>query len=106
MALTSSPVINVTVSLIDRDRNTSTIGFHVLAGIALGALETAITGTIIPAIEGISDAIVSAYTITAIAEDLAPALAPETSDVERKGVFSFRADDSASYVVAVPSVKN
>lgn len=106
MALTSSPVINVTISLIDRDRNKSTIGFHVLAGIALGALETAITGTMIPAIEGVSDAVVSGYTISATAEDLAPALAPETSDVERKGVFSFKADDSASYVIGVPSIKN
>jgi len=106
MAVTLSPVTNVTISLVDRDLNRSTIGFHVNAGVALGFIQDAITDTMIPAIEGISDAVVTGYTISSIADDPAPALAAETSDVERKGVFSFGAANGSSYVIGVPSIKN
>lgn len=106
MAITASPVVNISISLIDRDRNTSTLRYHVPSGVALGALEGAVTDKLIPAIQGISDAVVTGYTISVGAEDPDAVLAPETSDVERKGVFSFRAADGSTYTVSVPSIKN
>jgi hypothetical protein len=106
MALTTSPTMAVTISVMDRDRNTSTLGFYVVNGGLLSVIEAAITGTMIPAIQAIMDCVVTAYTITTGAEDHTPVLPGETSDVERKGVFSFRAANGASYVIAVPSIKN
>lgn len=106
MALTTEPTMSLTLTLMDRDRNNSTLGFYIANGGLLAVIETAITATIIPAVQAITDAVVIAWTLTTGARDHAPTLPGETSDVERKGVFSFRADNGASYVVAVPSFKN
>lgn len=107
MALVQSPTYNVTLSLVDRDRNVSTMSVHVPTTSLIGAVETWVSGTLIPAIQAISDAVVKAWTINSSAvDDTAVALAPESSDVERKGVFSFRAVDGSTYVVSVPSVLN
>ncbi len=107
MALTLQPAYNVTVSLVDRDRNVSSMTMHIDAASDIADIETAVTGTIIPAILGVSDALVKSWSITRQAvDDTAAADAPETSDVERKGVFSFRAADGAPYVVNVPSILN
>jgi hypothetical protein len=107
MALTLAPVYNVTITLIDRDWNTSTMTTHFPASEAIATVETFVTGTLIPAILGISSAVVKQWSITRLANDLSvPADAPEESDVERKGVFSFRAADGSAYVVNVPSLIN
>lgn len=106
MALTSDLTMSVNVTLMDRDRNVSTMGFNIANGGLLAVIETAVSGTLITAIQAITDAVVIAWSITTGARDYAPTLPGETSDVERKGVFSFRADNGASYVVAVPSIKN
>ncbi|MBL0830561.1 hypothetical protein JK320_25425 [Klebsiella pneumoniae] len=108
MALTQSPVYNVTISLVDRDMNKSTVRFHVPTGDTTATgLAAQVEESLIPAIQGISDAIVSGYSVSVQAEDPdAGNLAPETSDVERKGVFSFRAANGGSFVCQVPSIKN
>jgi hypothetical protein len=98
--------MSVNVTLMDRDRNLSNMSFNIPNGGLLAVIETAITGTLLTAIAAITDAVIVAWSVTTGAKDHAPALPPETSDVERKGVFSFRADNGASYVVAVPSIKN
>lgn len=107
MALTLAPAYDVSVTLVDRDRNTSTMTLHVDAAGDIADIETAITGTIIPAIAGVSDALVKSWSITRKAvDDTAASDAPETSDVERKGVFSFRGDNGQPYVISVPSFLN
>jgi len=106
MALVADTTMSLTLSLMDRDRNVSTLGFNINNGGLLAVIETAISATIIPAVEAISDAAVIAWTLSVGARDHAPALPAESSDVERKGVFSFRAADGASYVTSVPSFKN
>ena len=107
MALTVSPTYNVSVSLVDRDSNKSTVNFHVPNTVTVGALADQMGTSLIPAIQGISDAVVESWSISQTAEDLAAAaLAPESSDVERKGVFSFRAANGAPFVCQIPSIKN
>ncbi len=96
MALTSDLTMTLTLSLLDRDRNVGTLSFNINNGGLLAVIETAITGTIIPAVQAITNAVVIAYTLTVGAHDYAAAAAPEESDVERKGVFSFRAANGAS----------
>lgn len=106
MPLTTDVTMTLSLSLLDRDRNISTLSFSMANGGLLAILDAAITGTIIPAVEAITDALVIGYTLSSGAHDYAPGLPPESSDVERKGVFSFRAANGASYVVAVPSFRN
>lgn len=106
MALVTDPTMTLTISTMDRDRNTSQIGFNINNGGTLAIIELAITSQIIPKVAAIMDCAVTGYTITTGAHDHSPAMPPESSDVERKGVFSFRAANGSSYVVAVPSIKN
>lgn len=106
MALTSDATMTLTLSLLDRDRNVGTLSFNINNGGTLLIIETAITSTIIPAVQAITNAVVIAYSLTVGAHDHSAAAAVEESDVERKGVFSFRAANGSSYVVAVPSFKN
>ena len=107
MALVQQPTYNVTLSLVDRDRNVGSMSVHIPTTSLIGAVETWVTGTLIPAVQGISNAVVKAWTInTSAVDDAAVALAVEAADVERKGVFSFRAADGSAYVVSVPSIDN
>jgi hypothetical protein len=98
--------MSLTLSLMDRDKNVSTLGFYIVNGGLLAVIETAIADVLIPAVQAVTDAVVIAWSLTTGARDYAPTLPPEGSDVERKGVFSFRAANGASYVVSVPSFKN
>lgn len=107
MALTLSPVYSVTITLIDLDWNTSNISLNFPATEAIATVEGFITSDVIPAIQGISNAVVKSWSITRSAIDnAAVADAPEESDVERKGVFSFRAADGSVSVINVPSFLN
>lgn len=107
MAIEAAPTYSVSVTLVDRDKNRSSVSFHVPNSVTVGALATQMGDSLIPAIQGISDAVVESWSITQSATDHAAAsLAPESSDVERKGVFSFRADNGAPFVCQVPSIKN
>ena len=106
MAMISDPTMSLTLTMMDRDRNTSNVGLYINNGGVLALIETAITDVIIPAVEALSDAVCIGWTITTGARDHAPALPPEGSDVERKGVFSFRAANGASMHMSIPSFKN
>jgi hypothetical protein len=106
MALTNDLTMNLTLSCMDRDRNTATVSFNIANGGLLAVIELAITGTIIPAVQALMDCTVVGWSLTTGGHDFAAALPAESSDVERKGVFSFRAANGASYVLAVPSIKN
>jgi len=107
MALIQEPTYSVTLSLVDRDRNVSTMSVHIPTTSLIGAVETWVTGTLIPAVQGITNAVVKAWSISTVAvDDAAVALAAEASDVERKGVFSFRASDGSTSIISVPSILN
>lgn len=106
MAYTRSTTYVVTLTFQDRDNNKATTQFYTSTANLVLEVITAIEATIIPTIAALSDAVIIGWTISSAAEDLAPVIAPETSDVERKAVFSFRAENGASYVIQVPSVKN
>lgn len=107
MALVQRPTYDVTLSLVDRDRNVSNLSVHIPTTSLIGAVETWVTGTLIPAVTALTNAVVKAYSIsTSAVDDAAVALAPEESDVERKGVFSFRAADGSAQLVSIPSLVN
>jgi hypothetical protein len=107
MALVRSPVYTLNITLQDRDRNKSTLSFYVDTVNTIAEIQTAITSYFIPRIVAITNALVTGWSIVTSAEDSdVTAVAPEVSDVERKGVFSFRAANSASYVLSVPSIQN
>ena len=108
MALTQSATYNVTITFVDRDKNKSNMTLHVPVGdTTVTALASDIESGLIPALQGISDASVQGWSIALNAIDRAPlGLPPEVSDVERKGVFSFRATDGSTYTCQVPSIRN
>lgn len=107
MALTLSPVYDIAITLIDLDWNSSSMSLHFPASEAIATVEAFVVSDVIPAIQGISNAVVKSWSITRSAIDnAAVADAPEESDVERKGVFSFRAADGSAYTIGVPSLIN
>jgi hypothetical protein len=106
MALVRSPVYTITVTMEDRDKNTSTVQFHCDIQNTIAEIVTAIDDFFVIWLQGLSNAIVKSWTISTTAEEDQDVLAPEESDVQRKGVFSFTAANGASYVVSVPSIKN
>lgn len=106
MALEPYTTYRVSVSMRDRDNNISNVGFNYPAANTIGNVEAELTGTVIPAIAAISDAVVVGYSINyGAGDDVAP-VAPETSDVERKGVFTFRVDNGQVVKYEVPSIRN
>lgn len=106
MALVNDVTMSLTLTMMDRDRNVSTISMNIVNGGLLAVIETAIISTIIPAVQALSDASCIGWSLTTGSRDHTPAVAPESSDVERKGVFSFRALDGSMVHMAIPSIKN
>jgi len=106
MALVRKPTYNITINLEDRDKNTSTLTFYVNITNTIVEIITAVENVIIPRLIDLTNAIVRGWTISTSAEEDDNVLAPEPSDVQRKGVFSFSAANGASYVIAVPSIRN
>lgn len=107
MAIVRSSVYNITITGVDRDKNRGSIQFYVDTGNTILEVVTAISTTIIPRVQAISDMLITGWTISSVAEesDLS-AQAPESSDVERKGVFSFGCSDGTTMVLQVPSFLN
>lgn len=107
MALTPDDVYTVNVTFRDRDNNTSTITFYLNSALGLaGDADAAVSGFILPALAALTDAVILSYSISFGQTESAPAVAPETSDIERKGVFTFRAANGATMKQEIPSIKN
>jgi hypothetical protein len=108
MALALLDNASVTVSMIDRDFNKATVTANVLGSLAFTVIDGWITGDLIPAIEGLSNGVVTGYSVSYGAKDLAAVNtgAPDASDVERKLVFTFVAADNTKGKVEIPSVDN
>jgi hypothetical protein len=106
MAFTRQPTYCLTLSFIDRDKNKGSTEFFVDTVNTVLEIITALEATIIPAVQALSDAVITGWSINSTSTDLAPAVPAETSDVERKGVFVFQAANGASYTLQIPSIKN
>ena len=106
MALTRNPTYCLTLSFIDRDKNRGSTEFFVDTANTVVEIIAALDVTIIPAVQALSDAVITGWSINSAAVDLAPATPAETSDVERKGIFPFQAANGASYTLQIPSIKN
>lgn len=106
MALVRHPTYSLTVSWKDRDNNKATTVFNVDTVNTMVEMTLALEGTIIPAMQALSDAVVTGWSINSAAVDTAILVAPEISDVERKGVFSFAAENGSTYLINIPSIKN
>lgn len=107
MAFTADTTWAANARFQDRDRNTATMSIRLPAALTYAAAETAALA-VFNAAAALSDAILYDYHLGrgATDYDLLVALPPETSDVERKGVFSFRATNGQTIKLEVPSVLN
>lgn len=106
MAMVADPYFTFTISLIDRDKNTGSFSMKIADTVAASDIVAAFGSDIAAALGGLSDASVAGWTLTRSAQDPEYATPGESSDVERKGVFSFRDDQNNPVVVSVPSIKN
>jgi len=107
MPLVRQSVYTLTVSGQDRDKNKGSMQLYVSTANTILEVITALDATIIPTFQGVSDMLVTGWNIGSTAElDDLSALAPEASDVERKGVFSYGCADGSSMVLQVPSFRN
>lgn len=106
MALTTDPTFNVTVGVRDRDNNYRTVSASYPSTNTIDNVTDEVTGSLIPAIQGATDGVVVGYTISLGAYDYAAPEAGESSDVERKGVFGFRANNGQTMKIEIPSIKN
>lgn len=106
MAIVSDPTYSVTVGVRDRDNNYRTTSASYPSSNTLANIIAEVEGSLIPAVQGASDGVVVAYTISLGGFDYEAPQAAETSDVERKGVFQFRALNGQTMKVEIPSIKN
>lgn len=106
MPLATDAPWSVNTTFLDRDGNKSTSTIYYDQALAYDAVATA-AGTLYTAMTNISDAQIVAQTISRNFED--PDLIdapPETSDVERKLLLTFRDSDRRAVSVTIPSVRN
>lgn len=104
MAFESRPW-KLTFSTIDRDRNPGSVEMFVDTTLDFVAVE-AKASAMVALVGALMDAAITNYTITrAVVDDVAPQ-PPETSDVERKGVFRFQLADGRFTSMSVPSFRN
>lgn len=89
----------------DADNNTSTFTIYANEAATFADVET-FAGAMRAAVEPLTDAVLTGYSITRNVIEDAPAAAPETSDVERKGYFLARLGDTRSTSVSIPSIDN
>jgi hypothetical protein len=89
----------------DADENSSTFTMYMQEAAAFADVET-FAGLVRAAVEPLTDAVLTGYSITRNVFEDAPADAPETSDVERKGYFLARLSDTRSTSISIPSIEN
>lgn len=108
MALVADAVWTIVLSFRDNDSNSATMTMYFPGSESAANVQTAITGTLIPAVQGITDAVVTGYRYSYGAKETDPLVldAPETSDVERKASFVFRDEGLGTMKLEIPSVDN
>lgn len=108
MALARGATVNVTYTFRDRDNNNSRTSVQLPSALTDADAETAALA-VGAALQGASDAVLVAVSMSYDYLDTVALAtqAPETADVERKGVFVFRADNpNIKSRIEVPSIKN
>lgn len=106
MALVENPGYDLSFTLQDLDLNKRGFTIRLPDGIVVDDVVAALSGTFQTLLAGISDAVLVGYSLSKSAYDPAAVDAPESSDVERKGSFVFRATNNQLGKMEVPSIKN
>lgn len=109
MALVPDAVWTIVLSFRDRDKNPATLTLYFPGSESAANVQTAITGTLIPAVSALSDAVLTGYRYSFGARETDPAVlgaAPEASDVERKASFVFRDSGLGTMKLELPSINN
>lgn len=106
MALQELPYWTLSLSFKDRDHNIGQVQMYVARTVLLADIVDALDATIIGRISALSDATLVGYSLATGSVDNVPALAAETSDVERKGVFTFRGANNRPVTLQIPSIRN
>lgn len=106
MALVRSPVYTITFTIQDRDLNTSNLTTYALTANTIAELTADVDLRYIPAIQGMSNGVITRVTYSTTYEEDSNVLAPEESDVQRKGLFSYKAANGATYSIHIPSLRN
>lgn len=104
MAWRKQGVQTVTYTLRDYNGDTSTMQLNVPDTVILEDVDTWAKGTGLANLEALTDAVVVGISINQSYYDDAPATPPSTSNVERKGSFTFRADNGLTMNIQVPSI--
>ena len=106
MAFPQTGTTIISVTFEDRDKNLSTVAFHAPSAAVLANVETFATSTLITNLTALSDAFIRRVTVHHTFENDTYVQPVEASDVERKGVFSWYADDRTVSKNEIPSIKN
>lgn len=103
MAIVQAPW-KIDVTYMDREGNKSTVTMY--KGINIPFVDvTTEAQAFVTAIGNLTDAVYVGHTVSQNFTEKNPAQAPEVSDVERKGEFSFRLSDGRMLKISVPSIK-
>jgi hypothetical protein len=95
----------VSIGFVDRDNNHGALSYNAPVT-ALVADVYADAQNVAAKVAAISDATLKNISISYGATEYNPAQPAEASDVERKGVFTFRDAAGFSSITSVPSIKN
>ena len=106
MAYVPTGTTVISVTLEDRDGNQSPIQFHAPSAAVIEDVETFATGTLATNLLALSNATIRRISVHHTFENDAFAQPPEESDVERKGVFVWTAEDRTTSKSEIPSFKN
>lgn len=106
MALFTNPFYTVTVNFQDRDLNVGSTQIYVGQNVLVSEIITALDNIFVPKVTALSDATYIGWSVSRGATETTPTLAPETSDVERKGVFTFVGSNNRPVAMQIPSIKN
>lgn len=108
MAIVNDATWRMNVGFKDRDNNASTMTFYYPGSESAANVQGFLTGTLVPALQALSDAVVTGWSYSFSGTETDPLVldAPETSDVERKASFVFRDSGNGFMKLEVPSVRN
>lgn len=106
MAFVATSTKSINVTFEDRDGNESIVSFFAPGAAVTADVETFATGTLITRLSALSNATIRRVTMTHTFENDAFAQPPEESDVERKGVWVWQANDRSTSKNEIPSLKN
>lgn len=96
---------SITVTLEDKDANRGSATMY-MDGNALFPAVEAVSASFVSAIQALSDAAVTGYSVTKGYREDQPVNPPVGSEVERKGRFTFSLADTRTYSVSVPGLKD